>query len=241
MLNPAHALDPSHVFDPFLPPGKGAKDYDIKTSNFFTNIIKESVPAVVFIQSKSSSSNWISSFWKNNEEKSCIGSGFLITHNGFIITNEHVVKDANSINVILNNQLEYSATLIGSDPTTDIALIKIEAKNLPFLTFADSDALELGEWVTAIGNPFGLQSTVTFGIISNLRENISEEPDTLQVNLSIYPGNSGGPLLNLYGKVIGINRSTWRYKEGHYTGLSFAIPSNAAQKSIEKIFHQASY
>lgn len=235
MLSPAHALDL------FLPARQETKEYDIKTSNFFTDVVKESVPAVVFIQSKSLSSNWISSFWKNNEEKSCVGSGFLITNDGFIITNEHVVKDASSINVILNNQLEFDAILVGSDPSTDIALIKIEAKNLPFLTFANSDALELGEWVTAIGNPFGLQSTVTFGIVSNLMENISEEPDTLQVNLSIYPGNSGGPLLNLYGEVIGINRSTWRYKEGHYTGFSFAVPSNVAQESIKKILSQANY
>ena len=117
-------------------------------------------------------------------------------------------------------------------------LIKIEAEGLPFLALADSDFVEQGEWVAAIGSPFGLQSTVTFGIVSSLKKNIFQEPDTLQVNLSINPGNSGGPLLNLDGKVIGINRSTWRYKEGFYTGLSFAIPSNVVKNTIEKLLDQ---
>ena len=211
---------------------------EAKAANFFTKAIKTSIPAVVFIQAKSSSSSWINTLWGSNEEKSFIGSGFLITDDGYIITNEHVIKDAETIIVTLNNQLQFDGILIGADPIADIALIKIEAEGLPFLELADSDDLELGEWVAAIGSPFGLQSTVTFGIISNLRKDKFQEPDTLQINLSINPGNSGGPLINLNGEVIGINRSTWRYKEGYYTGLAFAIPSNIVKDTVQKLLDQ---
>lgn len=211
---------------------------EAKAANFFTKAIKTSIPAVVFIQAKSSSSSWINTLWGSNEEKSFIGSGFLITDDGYIITNEHVIKGAETIIVTLNNQLQFDGILIGADPIADIALIKIEAEGLPFLELADSDDLELGEWVAAIGSPFGLQSTVTFGIISNLRKDKFQEPDTLQINLSINPGNSGGPLINLNGEVIGINRSTWRYKEGYYTGLAFAIPSNIVKDTVQKLLDQ---
>lgn len=207
-----------------------------RAANFFTEIVNTSVPAVVFIQVKlTPSSSWIDSLWGNNKERAYIGSGFLITEDGYIITNEHVIQDADAITVTLNNQLQFDGVLIGADPISDIALIKIEAEGLPFLALADSDSIELGEWVAAIGSPFGLQSTVTFGIISSLKKDKFQEPDTLQVNLSINPGNSGGPLLNLDGEVIGVTRSTWRYKEGFYTGLSFAIPSNVAKEAVGKL------
>ena len=213
--------------------------YTKKAANFFTEIVNASVPAVVFIQVKlTPSSSWISSLWGKNEEIAYIGSGFLITEDGYIITNEHIIQGADIITVTLSNQLQFDGVLIGADPISDIALIKIEAEGLPFLDLADSDSIELGEWVAAIGSPFGLQSTVTFGIISSLKKDKFQEPDTLQVNLSINPGNSGGPLLNLDGDVIGVNRSTWRYKEGFYTGLSFAIPSNVAKDAIEKLLDQ---
>lgn len=219
-------------------PYKSNKSSDAKkTANFFTEIVNTSVPAVVFIQAKlDPSSNWDNS--SKETQEAYIGSGFLITENGYIITNEHVVKDADSIVITLSNQLQFDGIILGIDPISDIALIKIEAKGLPFLTLADSDTIELGEWVVAIGSPFGLQSTVTFGIVSNLKKDMLQEPDTLQVNLSINPGNSGGPLLNLDGEVIGINRSTWRYKEGFYTGLAFAIPSNLAKSIVEKMLNQ---
>ncbi|MCL6756406.1 MAG: trypsin-like peptidase domain-containing protein [Candidatus Rhabdochlamydia oedothoracis] len=204
-----------------------------KAANFFTEILNASVPAVVFIQV-----NWISSLWGNNEKRACIGSGFLITADGYIITNEHVIKDADVITITLSNQLQFDGIVVGADPISDIAVIKIEAEGLPFLALADSDSIELGEWVIAIGNPFGLQSTVTFGIVSRLKKDKFQEPDTLQVNLGLNPGNSGGPLLNLDGEVIGVNRSTRYYKEGFYTGLSFAIPSNVAKEAIEKLLDQ---
>ncbi len=221
-------------------PSKSNKSSDAKkTANFFTEIVNASVPAVVFIQAKlEPSSNWVNALWETQEEKAYIGSGFLITENGYIVTNEHVVKDADSIIITLSNQLQFDGIIVGVDPISDIALIKIEAEGLPFLTLADSDTVELGEWVAAIGSPFGLQSTVTFGIISSLKKDMLQEPDTLQVNLSINPGNSGGPLLNLDGEVVGINRSTWRYKEGFYTGLAFAIPSNLAKSIVEKMLNQ---
>lgn len=231
-------LNNCHAAAPFL--SKSHKISDTKkAANFFSEIVTASIPAVVLIQATlPPSSNWISSLWGNKEEKVYFGSGFLITENGYIITNEHVIKDTDAITVTLSNQLQFNGTLIGADPIADIALIKIEAEGLPFLALADSDSIELGEWVTAIGSPFGLQSTVTFGIVSNLKNNKFYEPDILQVNLSINPGNSGGPLLNLDGEVIGINRSTWRYKEGFYTGLSFAIPSNVAKNAISKFLDQ---
>ncbi|PWU15040.1 MAG: hypothetical protein C5B45_03445 [Chlamydiae bacterium] len=221
-------------------PSKSHKTSDTKkTANFFTEIVNAAAPAVVFIQVKlTPSPSWISSLWGNNEEKAYIGSGFLITEDGYIITNEHVIQGADAITVTLSNQLQFDGIVVGADPISDIALIKIDAEGLPFLALADSDSIELGEWVAAIGSPFGLPSTVTFGIISSLRKDKFQEPDTLQVNLDINPGNSGGPLLNLDGEVIGVNRSTWRYKEGFYTGLSFAIPSNAAKDAIEKLFDQ---
>ena len=220
-------------------PSKPHKISDTKkAANFFTEIVNASVPAVVFIQVKlTPSSSWIRSLWGNNEERAYIGSGFLITEDGYIITNEHVIKDADVITVTLSNQLQFDGIVVGADPISDIALIKIEAEGLHFLALADSDSIELGEWVTAIGSPFGLQSTVTFGIVSSVKK-ISSKNQILQVNLSINPGNSGGPLLNLDGEVIGVNRSTWRYKEGFYTGLSFAIPSNVAKEAIEKLLDQ---
>lgn len=222
-----------------FPPQSNKPSNAKKTANFFTEIINASVPAVVFIQAKlAPSPSWLNSLWETQEEKSFIGSGFLISDDGYIITNEHVVKDADTIIVTLSNQLQFDGIIVGVDPISDIALIKIEAEGLPFLTLADSDTVELGEWVAAIGSPFGLQSTVTFGIVSNLKKNMLQEPDTLQINLSINPGNSGGPLLNLDGEVIGINRSTWRYKEGFYTGLAFAIPSNLAKSIVEKMLDQ---
>lgn len=232
-------LNISYATHPF--PAKSNKSSDAKkAANFFAEVVNVSVPAVVFIQTKlSPPSRWISSLWGTNEEKSYIGSGFLITEDGYIITNEHVIKDADKVVVTLSNQLQFDGIIVGTDPVSDIALIKIEAEGLPFLAFADSDSIELGEWVAAIGSPFGLQSTVTFGIVSSLKKDKLQEPDTLQLNLSINPGNSGGPLLNLDGEVIGINRSTWRYKEGFYTGLAFAIPSNLAIDTIEKLLGRA--
>jgi len=163
-----------------------------------------------------------------------LGSGFVISSDGYIVTNHHVVDGADSISVSFDNkdnkEQTYKAKLIGSDKLTDLAILKIEAKNLPFLRFGDSDALEVGEWVLAIGNPFGLDHTVTAGILSAKGRSIRSNPfdSFLQTDASINPGNSGGPLLNMAGEVIGINAAIIANGQG----IGFAIPSNMAKEII---------
>ncbi len=165
------------------------------------------------------------------------GSGFIISKDGHIITNCHVVKDASKIVVTLNNKEEYEATLIGTDPRADIAVIKIDQKDQPFLDFGNSDDLEIAEWVMAIGSPFSFQSTVTRGIVSakgrsNLQ--INDLEDFIQTDAVINPGNSGGPLLNLDGQVIGVNAAI-ASRSGGYMGIGFAIPSNMVKNIAEQI------
>ena len=167
-----------------------------------------------------------------------LGSGFLISADGYVVTNNHVVADADVIRVTLdqsNGKSEpMTAKLIGADAETDLALLKIEAKQpLPFLAFGDSDKLKVGEWLLAIGNPFGLDHTVTAGILSAKNRNIHAGPfdNFLQTDASINPGNSGGPLLDKEGRVVGINTAILANGQG----LGFAIPSNMASRIIEQI------
>lgn len=165
------------------------------------------------------------------------GSGFLVTSDGYIMTNAHVVKGADKIFVVLNDGREMDAMLVGSDPQTDIAVIKIEAEDLPFLELGDSDATEIGEWVVAIGCPYQLQDTVTVGIISaKKRQNlkIADQEDFIQTDTPINPGSSGGPLLNLKGEVIGINAAIVSRTGGHQ-GIGFTIPSNMAKNIMRQI------
>ena len=166
------------------------------------------------------------------------GSGFIISADGYIVTNHHVIDDADSIIVTLDQSNGKSsplkATLVGSDEETDLALLKVDAKkSLPYLPFGDSDALKVGEWLLAIGNPFGLDHTVTAGILSAKDRNIRSGPfdSFLQTDASINPGNSGGPLLNMDGQVIGINTAIIARGQG----LGFAIPSNMASNIINQI------
>lgn len=167
-------------------------------------------------------------------KQSSLGSGFLISSDGFIVTNHHVIDGADSISVSFGDRDDkektFKATLIGSDKITDLALLKIDAKNLPFLKFGNSDALEVGEWVLAIGNPFGLDHTVTAGILSAKGRSLRSNPfdSFLQTDASINPGNSGGPLLNMAGEVIGINAAIIANGQG----IGFAIPSNMAKEII---------
>jgi serine protease Do len=165
------------------------------------------------------------------------GTGFIIDAEGYILTNNHVVEDADIIKVTLQNEKEYEAQVIGTDPKTDIALIKItsktgEPKNFPFLLMGDSEKVEVGEWVVAIGNPFGLSHTVTTGVISAKGRVIGAGPydEFLQTDASINPGNSGGPLLNMNGDVVGINTAIYSGSGGN-VGIGFALPINMA-KSI---------
>jgi serine protease Do len=170
---------------------------------------------------------------RQRKQKS-LGSGFIISSDGVIVTNHHVVDGADSISVSFggngDKEKTYKAKLIGSDKLTDLAILKINATGLPFLTFGDSDALEVGEWVLAIGNPFGLDHTVTAGILSAKGRSIRSNPfdSFLQTDASINPGNSGGPLLNMEGEVIGINAAIIANGQG----IGFAIPSNMAKGII---------
>ena len=168
----------------------------------------------------------------SRKEKS-LGSGFIISQDGFIVTNNHVIKGADQIKVILHDDKEYDAKIIGTDPMTDLALIKIEAKNLAPLKFGSSSNAKVGSWVVAIGSPFGLEQTVTAGIVSAKGRIIGSGPydDFIQTDASINPGNSGGPLLNLQGEVIGINTAI--IKSGQ--GIGFAIPSDLATGIIDQL------
>lgn len=163
-----------------------------------------------------------------------LGSGFIIDQEGYIVTNNHVVSEADKITVVLANEEEFDAKIIGRDPYTDIALIKIDAaKKFPHVELGDSDALKVGEWVVAIGNPFGLAHTVTAGIVSAKGRVIGSGPydDFIQTDASINPGNSGGPLINMNGRVIGIN--TMIIAGGQ--GIGFAIPINLAAGVIKQL------
>ncbi len=173
-----------------------------------------------------------------------LGSGVIISPDGYIISNNHVVAGANKLEVVLSNKKSYIATLVGTDPNTDISLLKIEEKGLPYLNFANSDNVEIGQWVLAIGNPLGLNSTVTAGIISAKGRGIgilggqgkAANPieSFLQTDAAINQGNSGGALVNANGDLIGIN-SAIMSPSGYYAGYGFAIPSNLARKIVEDI------
>jgi serine protease Do len=172
------------------------------------------------------------------QKQKSLGSGFLISEDGYIVTNNHVVANAESIHVTLNSGEgrgeNLSAKLVGSDEESDLALLKVDARrSLPYLAFGDSDALKVGEWLLAIGNPFALENTVTAGILSAKGRNIHAGPfdNFLQTDASINPGNSGGPLLNTGGQVIGINTAIIASGQG----IGFAIPSNTASKIINQI------
>ena len=168
------------------------------------------------------------------------GSGVIITDDGYIVTNNHVVENADKVEVTLNDNQTYTAKVIGTDPSTDLALLKISEKNLPFIAYGNSDDLKVGEWVLAVGNPFNLTSTVTAGIVSAKARNINILPDQykiesfIQTDAAVNPGNSGGALVNNQGQLIGIN-SAIASNTGSFTGYSFAIPSNLVRKVIDDL------
>ena len=171
---------------------------------------------------------------KRDFKQRSLGSGFIIDKDGYIVTNNHVIDNADKIVVILKDEKEFEAQIVGRDKNTDLALIKIELNhNLPVLRFGDSDVLKVGQWVVAIGNPFGLEQTVTAGIVSAKGRVIGSGPydDFIQTDASINPGNSGGPLLNMKGEVIGINTAIVAGGQG----IGFAIPVNLAKNIIAQI------
>ncbi|MGV6845433.1 MAG: Do family serine endopeptidase [Lutibacter sp.] len=166
-----------------------------------------------------------------------MGSGVIISPDGYIVTNNHVIKSATELQVTLNNKKIYKAKVIGSDPATDVALIKIEAKNLPYIVFGNSDAVKVGQWVLAVGNPYNLTSTVTAGIISAKGRDLDGNGSIdsfIQTDAAVNPGNSGGALVNTRGQLIGINTAITS-QTGSFIGYSFAVPSNIAKKVVEDL------
>ncbi len=170
-----------------------------------------------------------------SQERSSLGSGFIISKDGYVITNHHVVKDADEIIVRLNDRREFIADLVGSDVRSDIAVLKVEGEKLPFLKFGDSSKVSVGEWVLAIGSPFGFDYSVTAGIISAIGRSLPNENYVpfIQTDVAINPGNSGGPLFNLDGQVIGVNSQIYS-RTGGFMGLSFAVPVNV----VENVYNQ---
>ncbi len=239
-----------------------------QTSKAFTIVAKKAIPGVVFIKVQSNNSpeemgmdgndayqnpfdyfgdDFFNRFFGYSPKgrnmpqppQMSQGSGFLVSADGYIMTNAHVVKGADKVTAILNDGREMDAIIIGTDPHTDIAIVKIDGKDLPYLNLGDSDAMDIGEWVIAIGSPFQLEASLTVGVISakgrqNLR--INDLEDFIQTDAAINPGNSGGPLLNLKSEVIGINTAIVS-RSGGYMGIGFAIPSNMAKNIMTQIIN----
>ena len=214
-------------------------DVDLKTA------AKNSVDAVVHIKKyeENSYTTFRDLFFgfqpkSMGEQVYGFGSGVIISDDGYIITNNHVIENNSHIEVVLNNDKSYNAVLIGTDPETDIALLKIDENNLPYLKYGDSDLLEIGDWVLAVGNPFNLTSTVTAGIVSakarNLGMNNRSVESFIQTDAAVNPGNSGGALVNTKGELVGINSMIYS-RNGGYMGYSFAIPINIVDKIVKDL------
>ena len=230
----------------------------------FTQVAKEAIPAVVSIQVQNKQRSSLRNkqdlkenfdFFGGNEDlwelfglpkKDALrsppaqgqASGVIVSPDGYILTNSHVVHNMDLITVLMHDGRELSAKVLGDDPNTDLALVKIDADNLPFLELGDSDALEVGQWVAAVGNPFGMQATMTAGIVSaKNRSNldIAHYEDFIQTDAAINRGNSGGPLLTLHGKIVGINTAIATNASAGYMGIGFAVPSNVAKHLMDEI------
>lgn len=179
---------------------------------------------------------------EQEQQQTGLGSGVIISEDGYIVTNNHVIDGAERLEIVLNDNRTFNATVIGSDPNTDLALIKIEAKDLHVIPMGNSDELKVGEWVLAVGNPHALTSTVTAGIVSAKARNISQLTNGrsmgiesyIQTDAAVNPGNSGGALVNLDGELVGINSAIYS-KTGSYSGYSLAIPTSIVEKVINDI------
>ncbi|MCK0131809.1 trypsin-like peptidase domain-containing protein [Flavobacteriaceae bacterium F08102] len=220
-----------------------ATTYEAEATDF-TKAAAETLNAVVHVKNRTTyTPNTLEFFFGNGRTQEVVGtgSGVIISPDGYIVTNNHVIKGASDIEITLNNNKMYKAEVIGTHPNSDIALVKIDASNLPFITFADSDNVRVGEWVLAVGNPFNLTSTVTAGIVSAKGRDI-HLPETrnrmiesfIQTDAAVNPGNSGGALVNTRGELIGINTAI-SSQTGSYVGYSFAVPSNIAKKVVEDL------
>lgn len=218
--------------------GFGAENID------FTTAADKAIHTVVHVKnvSRRTVTNPMLEFFygysgSQQQEQVGTGSGVIISEDGYIVTNNHVVKDASEIEITLNNKKTYKAKLIGTDNKMDIALLKIDSDvKLPYSSFADSDNVKVGEWVLAVGNPYNLTSTVTAGIVSAKARNLDTNgmQSFIQTDAAVNPGNSGGALVNTHGELIGINTMI-SSQTGSYVGYSFAVPSNITRKIIEDI------
>ena len=215
----------------------------------FIGAADKSLHAVVYILSEFSKKSSVyddyfnsSDFFSKKQPNvfKASGSGVIISSDGYIVTNNHVVQDADKVVITLNDKRQYIATIVGTDPSTDLALLKIEEADLPYLIFGNSDAIQVGEWVLAVGNPFNLTSTVTAGIISAKARNINilgsqtSIESFLQTDAVVNRGNSGGALVDTKGKLVGINAAI-ASGTGYYTGYSFAIPAAIAKKVVKDL------
>jgi serine protease Do len=170
----------------------------------------------------------------NSEQNSGVGSGFILSADGYVMTNAHVVDDADTIYVTLTDKREFKAKLVGVDERTDVAVVKIQATSLPAITIGDSNKVRVGEWVVAIGSPFGLDNTVTAGIVSAKGRDTGDYLPFIQTDVAVNPGNSGGPLINMAGEVIGINSQIYS-RTGGFMGISFAIPIDEAIRVADQL------
>ncbi|MDM3869827.1 Do family serine endopeptidase [Porticoccus sp. W117] len=217
----------------------------------FTQLIEESSPAVVKIEveGKAASSSqqeqmeeMLRRFFgqrgapRQQQPRRSSGSGFVVSDDGYILTNNHVVENGDTITVRFSDREEFTAEIIGTDRETDLALLKIDAKDLPTLEFGDSENLKVGEWVVAIGSPFGLDYSASVGIVSAIGRSLPNDNFVpfIQTDVAINPGNSGGPLFNLNGDVVGINSQIYT-RSGGSNGISFSIPSHVATRVIEQL------
>ncbi len=224
-----------------------------ETGKAFSEIVRAVSPAVVNISSTKTVrrqptpfDDFFDFFYPFHDGRSrkfreqSLGSGVIVSADGFIVTNNHVVEQSEDIKVLLADKKSFRAKIVGSDPKTDIAIIKIDAKSLPVIPWADSDKLQVGEFVLAIGNPFGLSNTVTMGIISAVGRadvGIADYEDFIQTDAAINPGNSGGPLVSATGELIGINTAIFS-KTGGYQGIGFAVPSNIVRVVMEQLIKE---
>ncbi|MCX6088260.1 MAG: trypsin-like peptidase domain-containing protein [Caldiserica bacterium] len=208
--------------------GQGAGSFQ----SIFENVVQLVSPSVVRIVS---TQNVLNPFFLQVIPQQGLGSGVIIQPDGLILTNNHVIEDANKIEVTLTNGKTYRGTVVGADPISDVALVKINVSNLPYVALGDSSTLKVGQFVVAIGNPYGLDHTVTTGVISALERNLDVNGSTMygviQTDAAINPGNSGGPLVDLSGNVVGINTIIYSGAQG----LGFAVSSNTCKKVINNI------
>ncbi len=228
------------------PSGSYARPVGLTAENLdFTEAADKAVHYVVHVKNVSyrTISNPMMEFFygsrggQQQQEQIGTGSGVIISEDGYIVTNNHVIKDASDLEITLNNKKTYKAKLIGTDSKMDIALLKIDTnEKLPYTTFADSDNVKVGEWVLAIGNPYNLNSTVTAGIVSAKARNLDSNgiQSFIQTDAAVNPGNSGGALVNTNGELVGINTMI-SSMTGSYVGYSFAVPSNITRKIVEDI------